>query len=96
MEFVIVELDCKLNGKETLNQASQTRGPREGPMRPANIKKMMPLNEILFLPNVSILISWFKKHFQCGPRVTLSLRPPALNYVYQQMIQFQIAYVQER
>ena len=47
MEFVIAKFECKLNGKDPLNQASQTRDPREGPMRPANIRKMKPLNKIL-------------------------------------------------
>jgi len=39
--------EIKLNLHNTLNQGSQTRGPREAPMRPANIRNNEYLNEKL-------------------------------------------------
>ncbi len=78
-------------------QGSQTRGPREAPMRPANIRKNEDLKGKIELFTLLSQINWILTHnsrilYSCGPRdLTLSLmRPaspfdfetPAIYYVY--------------
>ena len=61
-------------GGEGLGQGSQTRGPREGPMRPANIRINDGLKKnLIILPiffNIAKKIKGlFFSLFQCSPRI---------------------------
>ncbi len=65
---------------QVIKQGSQTRGPREAPMRPANIRKNEYMKGKIELFSQ---INWILTHnskilYSCGPRdLTLSLMRPA-------------------
>ena len=67
----------------TLKQGSQARGPREGPMWPANFRK----NKIYFFANTLFLLQnskTFFSLFQCDPRdLPLSLMRPASHFEFE-------------
>jgi hypothetical protein len=70
-------------------QGSQTCGPREGPMRPANIRKNEDFEGNIKSFCLFYQIIWFLTHnskilFPCGPRdLTLSLMRPASQFEFE-------------
>ena len=72
-----------------LDQGSQTRSLREGPMRPANNKKNEEFKAILrhfalFLQYINFELKIKNNFFQCGPRdLSLSLVRPLSHFEFE-------------